>query len=253
MINPLTREVRIQCNSVSLTSDLTVPQGATTVVILAHASGSSRQSSLNKYLAERLNRSGFASLSIDLLTLQEEREEHLTRQFRFDIGLLAERLGSAVEYVAGDALSKDMAIGLFAEGTGSAAALTCAANKKDKIAAIVSRGGRPDLASKALPSVICPTLFIVGGFDPQVLILNEKALHEMRCHREIEIVPGARHLFDEVGKLDVVADMATWWFARHSDLRRSPQLNPSRLFDAVAPVHRKQAGRLDSSGQHNFA
>lgn len=253
MIDALTREVRIQCNAVPLNGDLTVPQGAATVILFAHASGSSRHSSRNKYVAERLNRSGFATLLIDLLTLQEERAEHFTHRFRFDIGLLAERLGSAVEYIACDDLTKDMAIGLFGAGTGSAAALTCAAKKKDKIAAIVSRGGRPDLASKALPSVICPTLFIVGGFDPQVLVLNEKALHEMRCHREIEIIPGARHLFDEVGKLDIVASMAAWWFARHSALNRSSQFKPGLASEAVAPEHMKQAEHLDISGHHNFA
>ncbi|MBX9949892.1 MAG: dienelactone hydrolase family protein [Candidatus Obscuribacterales bacterium] len=253
MRNALTREVLIQSNAVSITGDLTVPLGATTVIVFAHGSGSSRHSERNRYVADRLNRSGFATLLIDLLTLQEEREEHFTHHFRFDIELLAERLGSAVEYLASGESTKEMSIGLFGASTGSAAALACAAQKKNKIAAVVSRGGRPDLASSALPSVICPTLFIVGGFDPQVLVLNEKALQLMRCHREIEIVPGAGHLFDEVGKVDIVTSMATWWFARHCNFQGASRIMPRQASDSASPPLMKTVEHLENSGRHNFA
>lgn len=219
-LSPMERSSRIQTihiesNAVSITGDLTIPKGASAVILFAHGSGSSRHSSRNKYVASQLNKGGFATLLLDLLTTQEEHEERFTNHLRFDIDLLSGRLCHAVDWLSDNTFTKNMAVGLFGASTGSAAALQCAAERSGKIAALVSRGGRPDLAGDALPMVLCPTLFIVGGFDPHVLVLNEKALHKMHCPREIEIIPGAGHLFEEVGKIDIVAAMAGWWFARH--------------------------------------
>ncbi|HIA53490.1 MAG TPA: alpha/beta hydrolase [Candidatus Melainabacteria bacterium] len=248
----LSREVQIQSNAVSITGDLTVPEGSSTIILFAHGSGSSRHSTRNKYVASQLNRSGFATLLMDLLTLKEEREEHFTQHFRFDIDLLAQRLCSAVDWLAINSSTKNLAVGLFGASTGSAAALACAAEKNDRIAAVVSRGGRPDLVPNALPNVLCPTLFIVGGFDPQVLFLNEKALHQMHCQREIEIVPGAGHLFEEAGKMDIVASMATWWFARHCPLQFAPEMKSYELAEGMSPSIGDRRKSLENSGQQQW-
>lgn len=214
----LRKEVEIDTNAVTLTGDLVIPERPQAIILFAHGSGSSRHSSRNRYVAERLNRSGFATLLLDLLTDQEEREEQYTMHFRFDIDMLATRLCGAVDWLGKTADTRNLTIGLFGASTGSAAALACAAKRRSKISAVVSRGGRPDLAPSALPYVLCPTLFLVGGFDPKVMSMNEKALHSMNCYREIEIIPGASHLFEEPGRLEQVATLATWWFARHCSL-----------------------------------
>lgn len=248
--NTCKQEISVQSNAVTIMGDLTIPERASAVILFAHGSGSSRHSSRNQYIAAQLNRSGFATLLMDLLTLREEREEHFSHHFRFDIDLLSERLCSAVDWLSTDTSTKNFAIGLFGASTGSAAAISCAAKRPERISSIVSRGGRPDLAPEALPKVLCPTLFIVGGFDPQVLVFNEKALQAMHCHREIEIIPGAHHLFEEVGKLDVVASMATWWFARHCILQFSPHSAENVRAGRLDPSMLEKRSTLESTGQH---
>jgi len=229
----LGKEVLIEDNAVTLVGDLVIPSRSQALIVFAHGSGSSRHSSRNRYVADRLNRSGFATMLLDLLTPEEEREERYTMHFRFDIDMLSTRLCAAVDWLSADSATESLMIGLFGASTGSAAALSCAAKRRSKISSIVSRGGRPDLALEALPYVLCPTLFLVGGFDPQVMSLNEKALHSMTCHREIEIIPGASHLFEEPGKLEQVATLATWWFARHSSPQFAPDLHEPELFDEM--------------------
>ena len=247
------KEVQIQSDAVRVVGDLTLPENAASIIIFAHGTGSSRRSSRNRYVAEQLNRSGFATLLLDLLTEQEEKQEQFTMHFRFDIELLANRLCSAVDWVSSHKLTEDLTIGLFGASTGSAAALECATRRRDKIAALVSRGGRPDLAADVLPQVRCPALFIVGGFDPHVLALNEKALHMMTCHREIEIVPGASHLFEEAGKMDIVASMASMWFARHCTLQFAPGLKPYEVVDGMAASMIELADSMDHFGRHKTA
>lgn len=216
--NIFQHEVQIEENGVVLRGDLTIPERAASIIVFAHGSGSSRHSSANKYVAERLNRSGFATLLLDLLTEQEEEEERHTMHHRFDVEMLSSRLCAAIDWLSFSAETANLNIGLFGASTGSAAALMCAAKRRLKVAAVVSRGGRPDLAQEALPYVLCPTLFLVGGFDPYVMAMNEKALRAMSCHREIEMIPGAGHLFEEPGKLEQVATLSAWWFVRYATL-----------------------------------
>lgn len=182
-------------------------------VVFAHGSGSSRLSSRNQHVAGTLQRAGFQTLLLDLLTDQEEERDLLTREHRFDIDLLTGRVTQAMEWLENQEDSRT--IGLFGASTGAAAALRAAAEKPDSAAAVVSRGGRPDLAGGHLPGVRAPTLLIVGGNDTEVLRLNEQALEELNDESFIEVVPGATHLFEEPGKLDEVADLATGWFQKH--------------------------------------
>jgi putative phosphoribosyl transferase len=193
-------------------ADLIVPQGATGVVLFAHGSGSSRHSPRNKYVAAQLREAGLATLLIDLLT-PEEDEVYRTR---FDIALLTERLGDAARSLAREPRTKELPVGLFGASTGAAAALEVAAAMPEAIRAVVSRGGRPDLASHAaLHKVKAPTLLIVGGDDTGVIELNEQAYAELGCEKHLAIVPGATHLFEERGKLEEVARLAADWFTRH--------------------------------------
>jgi putative phosphoribosyl transferase len=193
-------------------ADLIVPQGATGVVLFAHGSGSSRHSPRNKYVAAQLREAGLATLLIDLLT-PEEDEVYRTR---FDIALLTERLGDAARSLAREPRTKELPVGLFGASTGAAAALEVAAAMPEAIRAVVSRGGRPDLASHAaLHKVRAPTLLIVGGDDTGVIELNEQAYAELGCEKHLAIVPGATHLFEERGKLEEVARLAADWFTRH--------------------------------------
>jgi len=187
--------------------DLEIPDGARGVVLFAHGSGSSRFSARNRFVASELRDGGMATLLIDLLTPDEE---HL----RFDIDLLARRLGDATEWLANDKRTSSMKVGLFGASTGGGAALVAAAARPDRIAAVVSRGGRPDLAGDALPHVQAPTLLIVGGDDTAVIAMNAEAYERMRCERRMEIVPGATHLFEEPGTLEEVARLARDWFRR---------------------------------------
>jgi putative phosphoribosyl transferase len=195
--------------------DLTLPDGAGGVVVFAHGSGSSRHSGRNKKVARALNDDGLATLLIDLLTPDEEQEDLRTRHLRFDIGLLADRLVRAVDWLAGQTWSEGLRPGYFGASTGGGASLVAAARQPGSVGAVVSRGGRPDLAGDALPQVQAPTLLIVGSRDEQVVELNRQAHERLRCERRLEIVPGATHLFEEPGALDEVARLAGDWFVAH--------------------------------------
>jgi putative phosphoribosyl transferase len=207
--------VRVPAGAVTLEGNLTLPQNSRGIVLFAHGSGSSRHSPRNRYVARALNEAKLATLLIDLLTLHEEVIDARTAQLRFDIDLLAERLVDATDWLIQFPDTKHLAIGYFGASTGAAAALAAAAVRQDAVAAIVSRGGRPDLAGPALPQVRAPTLLIVGGNDGQVIELNRQALAQLRCEKQLMIVPGATHLFEEPGALDEVARLARDWFERH--------------------------------------
>ena len=198
-----------------IVGDLHLPDDPFGLVVFAHGSGSSRHSPRNRLVARVLDEAGLGTLLIDLLTTEEEAVDVRTAELRFDIGLLAERLLAATEAADADQRLRDLRIGYFGASTGAAAALVAAAERPGRVRAIVSRGGRPDLAGDALPTVTAPTLLIVGGLDPAVIGMNRAAADRMRCEREIEIVPGATHLFEEPGTLEQVAARATAWFGRH--------------------------------------
>ena len=198
-----------------LAGDLRLPEPAAGLVIFAHGSGSSRLSPRNRQVAEALNEAGFATLLFDLLTTEEE----LDRAKVFDIGLLAERLLAVTRWAEGEEELRRLPISYFGASTGAAAALRAAAHLGAEIRAVVSRGGRPDLAHESLDEVASPTLLIVGGADRQVLELNERAARLLRCEHEVAIVPGATHLFEEPGALERVAGLAAGWFSRYSPLK----------------------------------
>jgi putative phosphoribosyl transferase len=197
-----------------LDGKLRIPQSPEGIIIFAHGSGSGRQSPRNQFVAEKLNEDGLATLLLDLLTEDEEELDNQTRKLRFDIGLLSKRLISTINWITNNHDTKNLAVGLFGASTGAAAALVAAAELPNTVCAIVSRGGRPDLAGKdVLKSVQAPTLFLVGGNDPQVVELNENALKDMTTEKKkITLIPGATHLFEEPGKLEQVARIASGWF-----------------------------------------
>ena len=199
----------------ALEGDLEIPDGATGVVLFAHGSGSSRFSSRNRYVAQQLRNGGLATLLIDLLTPQEEAVDNRTAHLRFDIDLLADRLVGAIEWLAREPSTTKLRVGMFGASTGGGAALVAAARVPERVAAVVSRGGRPDLAGAALPKVKAPTLLIVGGDDVPVIGMNREAYDQMQCERRMEIVPGASHLFEEPGTLERVAELAREWFVSH--------------------------------------
>jgi putative phosphoribosyl transferase len=207
--------VRIPVNKDFIEGNLVVPSGAKGVVLFAHGSGSSRFSPRNQYVAKVLNESGIATLLIDLLTQEEEEIDVRTGQFRFGIELLTERLIGAAEWLKKDPRTQKLSLGIFGASTGSAAALITAAKLSGDVAAVVSRGGRPDLAMEYLKEVRAPTLFIVGGKDTVVLGLNKKAMMQLSAEKKLEIVPDASHLFEEPGKLEEVAELSTAWFLEH--------------------------------------
>ena len=207
--------VRVPAGSVTLEGNLTLLEGSRAVVLFAHGSGSSRHSPRNRYVARMLNEAKLATVLIDLLTLHEEVIDARTTQLRFDIDLLAERLVDATDWLSQFPDTKHLRIGYFGASTGAAAALVAAAVRPDVVGAVVSRGGRPDLAGAALTRVKAPTLLIVGEDDNQVIELNRQALAQLRCEKQLVIVPGATHLFEEPGALDVVAQLARDWFQRH--------------------------------------
>lgn len=210
------QEVRIPAGAAWLIGDLGLPARSAGLVVFAHGSGSGRHSARNRQVARRLQQAGVATLLLDLLTAQEEQVDERTREHRFDIALLTRRMEAAAEWAHGQAHLKDLPLGFFGASTGSAAALIAAAQLGRRVAAVVSRGGRPDLAGRAaLAAVTAPTLLIVGGADHGVLELNEEALRQLRCASELEIVPGATHLFEEPGTLEKVGDLAAAWFTRH--------------------------------------
>jgi len=207
--------VRIPAGGLELMGDLVIPAGARGLVLFAHGSGSSRQSPRNQYVARYLNRTGLATLLFDLLTAEEERIDERTAQLRFDIGLLSGRLVAATEWIRGIAAARDLPVGYFGASTGAVAALVAAAARPETVEAVVSRGGRPDLAGAALDAVQAPTLLIVGGNDGAVIRMNREAMIKLRCHKELVIVPGATHLFEEPGALEAVAHLAGDWLARN--------------------------------------
>ncbi|RLM53918.1 alpha/beta hydrolase [Halobellus sp. Atlit-31R] len=203
--------VTIPIDGVELEGELIVPDGAAGLVVFAHGSGSSRHSPRNTFVAEVLRRHGVGTLLFDLLTEDEDREY----ETRFDIDLLTARLDSATEWLRAREATRDLRVGYFGSSTGAAAALRAAARRGDDVDAVVSRGGRVDLAAERLPDVTAPTLFVVGGADTQVLALNRDALTELTCEKELEVVEGAGHLFEGSGELETVAELAAEWFERH--------------------------------------
>jgi len=209
------RLLRIAAGPVTLEGNLIVPQQAGGIVLFAHGSGSSRHSPRNRHVAKLLNEARLAALLIDLLTTEEEAVDSFTGNLRFDIGLLAERLVAVTNWLTQEPQTRNLRIGYFGASTGAAAALVAAAERPEVVGAVVSRGGRPDLAGAALARVRAPTLLIVGGNDFQVIELNRLALAQLRSEKQLVIVPGATHLFEEPGTLDEVARLAREWFERH--------------------------------------
>jgi putative phosphoribosyl transferase len=207
--------VRILAGKVHLEGELSIPSDAKGIVLFAHGSGSSRFSPRNQYVAKTLNGLHLGTLLIDLLTKEEETEDEVTREWRFNIDLLAERLTYVIDWLKHEPSTKMLSIGLFGSSTGAAAALIAAALRKHEVAAVVSRGGRPDLADLHLMNVRAPTLLIVGGNDPIVIGLNESASEKLICTKELEIVPRATHLFEEKGALEMVASLAGKWFQKY--------------------------------------
>jgi len=207
--------LRIPVARVELAADIGVPESPQGVVLFAHGSGSSRHSPRNRYVAEELQRSGLATVLADLLTPREDQLDAQTAALRFDIPLLAARLTALTDWVAGHEATEGLPIGLFGASTGAAAALVAAAERPDAVAAVVSRGGRPDLAGESLRAVRQPTLLIVGGRDETVIALNRQAITSLGGEVRLEIVPGASHLFEEPGALERVARLASDWFVTY--------------------------------------
>ena len=209
-------EVRIPAGRVTLDGNLTTIDGATAIVLFVHGSGSSRHSPRNQFVARTLNNAGLATLLFDLLTPEEDAIDARTAELRFNIELLGERLVHATNWAKQQEQTLNLRIGYFGSSTGGGAALVAAAELPQDAGAVVSRGGRPDLAGEALPKVQAPTLLIVGGRDDIVIELNEQARDRMRCEVKLQIVPGATHLFEEPGALERVAELASDWFLLHA-------------------------------------
>jgi pimeloyl-ACP methyl ester carboxylesterase len=213
-MDAIEQSLQIPAAGVELDADVVVPQPAQGVVLFAHGSGSGRHSPRNTYVAAELQDAGLATVLVDLLTPAEERTDAVTGELRFDIGLLATRLTAMVDWLVDHDITAGLGVGLFGASTGAAAALVTAASRPDSVDAIVSRGGRPDLAGPALRPVRQPTLLIVGELDPVVLDLNRRARQELAGEARLVIVPGATHLFQEAGTLEHVARLARDWFVR---------------------------------------
>jgi dienelactone hydrolase len=209
--------VHIPAREVTLYGELDVPAGASGLVLFAHGSGSSRHSPRNRFVAQIIREAGMGTLLFDLLTHEEEEEDSVTAEYRFNIELLAERLLAATRWVDDDPELGELKIGYFGASTGGGAALLAAAVVEDRVAAVVSRGGRPDLAGEALSKVESPTLLLVGGLDSSLIELNRTALAKLRCEKELRIIPGATHLFGERGKLEQVARLSAEWFRAHME------------------------------------
>jgi dienelactone hydrolase len=208
-----TREIQIPAADVTLNGELNIPRNAAGVVLFAHGSGSSRHSPRNQSVARTIRNAGLGTLLFDLLTRDEEAVDAYTRHLRFDIDLLAERLVNATSWLKGE--FDHVRAGYFGASTGAAAALVAAAQLGEIVGAVVSRGGRPDLAADSLPLVTAPTLLIVGSLDYPVIEMNRQAYARLECEKEVEIVSGATHLFEEPGTLDQVAHLAADWFQTH--------------------------------------
>ena len=207
--------VQIEAGAVLLNGELKVPEQASGIVLFAHGSGSSRHSPRNQYVARVIRNAGVGTLLFDLLTGSEEEIDNYTRELRFDIDLLARRLVGATNWLATQEETRHLCPGYFGASTGGGAALVAAAHMGEKIGAVVSRGGRPDLEGSELPHVRAPTLLIVGGLDGPVIRMNDDAYAKLRCEKELKIIPGATHLFEEPGKLEEVANLAAKWFLNH--------------------------------------
>jgi putative phosphoribosyl transferase len=207
--------VRIEAAGAMLNGDLSLPADPLGLIVFAHGSGSSRHSSRNQVVAVALQRGRLATLMLDLLTEQEERVDVITAEFRFDIALLGERVIAAVDWARTGQPTSSLSVGVFGASTGAAAALIAAAERPEAVRAVVSRGGRPDLAEDALDRVVAPALLIVGGRDDVVIQLNQEAFARLKGPRELKIVPGATHLFEEPGTLDEVTRLARDWFERY--------------------------------------
>jgi len=215
MVKAIIDTITIALGGAEVHGDLTMPPDARGMILFAHGSGSSRRSPRNRAVAARLNQAGFGTLLLDLLTEAEEARDAWTGELRFDIGLLTGRLVDALDWLSGRPGTRSLPLGLFGASTGAAGALGAAAARPDLVRAVVSRGGRPDLAPEALPRVQAPVLLIVGGRDEVVLALNRDAADRLSAPHELAVVPGASHLFEEPGALDQVADLAARWFRRH--------------------------------------
>jgi dienelactone hydrolase len=224
----LQRSVRLELPGATLHGDLSVPAVARGLIVFAHGSGSSRHSSRNRAVAEALQDAGLGTLLLDLLTEREERTDSVTAEFRFDIPLLGRRVVAAIDWTGAGAQTSALPVGLFGASTGAAAALIAAA-ARPSVRAVVSRGGRPDLAEAALASVAAPTLLIVGGRDDVVIALNRHAFARLTGPKELQIVAGATHLFEEPGALEQVARLARDWFVRHLDPPSEASAPPARL------------------------
>lgn len=222
------REVEIEVRGVRIVGDLALPPSPRGAVLFAHGSGSSRHSTRNRAVARTLNDAGLATFLLDLLTREEEVREEAGAMLRFDVVSLADRLVAAIDWLANSPATRTLPIGVFGASTGAAIALIAAAARPVSVRAVVSRGGRPDLADRTLEHVHCPTLLIVGGADPVVLDLNRRALQRMTCARELAIVPRATHLFEEPGGLHEVARLATEWFVRHLPLAKNAAKSAKR-------------------------
>lgn len=209
------KNVSIRVQEGELSATLNYFSEASGLIIFAHGSGSSRFSPRNKLISRYLNQEGFSTLLMDLLTPKEEIEDEITSEWRFNIPLLSQRLTIVVNWILNQDFLKNLPIGYFGASTGAAAALISAAELKTKIKAVVSRGGRPDLAKEFLKEVVSPTLLIVGGNDMVVIKLNKEAYTQLTCKKKLEIIPGATHLFEEKGKLEEVAKLSSKWFARY--------------------------------------
>jgi putative phosphoribosyl transferase len=215
---PEPRDVRLSLPGAELEGSLTLPEEARGLVLFAHGSGSSRHSPRNRYVAEILQAAGLGTLLMDLLTRDEDEVDRFTRQFRFDIGLLGDRLTGAIDWLEHQSETRELPIGLFGASTGAAAALQAAAARPQRVHTVVSRGGRPDLAGEALERVQVPTLLIVGAGDTPVIPLNEAARRQMKAPVEMRLVPGASHLFEEPGTLAAASALARDWFVRQLTL-----------------------------------
>jgi len=211
----LERDVQLRASGIVIQGTFAVPPEPVGVVLFAHGSGSGRFSTRNRFVADVLRQGALATLLVDLLTSEEDAVDQLTREFRFDIPRLADRLIGAIDWLGEQPEAATLPVGLFGASTGGGAALIASARRPDRVLAVVSRGGRPDLAGDALPAVRAPTLLIVGGDDRSVIELNRQAMAFMKARVELEIVPGATHLFEEPGTLEEVARLARDWFLNH--------------------------------------
>jgi len=215
MAEDVGEEIEVLAGKLILKAFLMIPEGATGLVVFAHGSGSSRFSPRNQFVAQTLNDGGLATLLMDLLTKEEETVDMMTHEIRFNLPLLAKRLVDTTDWLKKNPATKDLNIGYFGSSTGAAAALIAAAEQRKVAKAVVSRGGRPDLAAPILSKIFAPTLLIVGGEDLPVIEMNKEALDLLVCEKKLEIIPGATHLFEEPGTLEEVANLARAWFRKH--------------------------------------